>query len=175
MSCAQIDNNQQVYEAQIQMPRCNSILKVGSHECQKIRPLHIDRCTGEHTDHNPKATHLNVCMLLSVWARSCFWIGVSTLNLCFIYLLVIIYLCTTHGKIYLEHHHWYYSHDILFFWIADYLWWRYLKFLLSILKLFGWGQHDSLPPASSKHHSLNTPCPCKQAFTHTQCYRQGYW
>ena len=28
-SCAQIDNNQQVYEAQIQMPRCNSILKAG--------------------------------------------------------------------------------------------------------------------------------------------------
>ena len=26
-SCAQIDNNQQVYEAQIQVPRCNSILK----------------------------------------------------------------------------------------------------------------------------------------------------
>jgi hypothetical protein len=25
-SCAQIDNNQQVYEAQIQVPRCNSIL-----------------------------------------------------------------------------------------------------------------------------------------------------
>jgi hypothetical protein len=58
----------------------NSILKAGLHECQKIRPLHIDRCTGEHTDHNPKATHLNVCMLLSVWARSCFWIGVSTLQ-----------------------------------------------------------------------------------------------
>jgi hypothetical protein len=40
--------------------------------------LHLDRCTGEHTDHSPKATHLNVCMLSSVWARSCFWIGVST-------------------------------------------------------------------------------------------------
>ena len=35
-SCAQIDNNQQVYQAQIQVPRCNSILKPGSHECQKI-------------------------------------------------------------------------------------------------------------------------------------------
>ena len=57
-SCAQIDNNQQVhvYEAQIQVPRCNSILKAGSHECQKLRPLHLDRCTGEHTNHNPKAT-----------------------------------------------------------------------------------------------------------------------
>ena len=76
-SCAQIDNNEQVYEAQIQMPRCNIILKAGSHECQKIRPLHIDRCTGEHTDHNPKATHLNICMLSSVWAKSRFWIGVS--------------------------------------------------------------------------------------------------
>ena len=54
-SCAQIDNNQQVhvYEAQIQVPRCNSILKAGSHECQKLRPLHLDRCTGEYTDHSP--------------------------------------------------------------------------------------------------------------------------
>ena len=60
-SCAQIDNNQQVYEAQIQVPRCNSILKAGSHECQKLRPLHLDRCTGEHTDHSLKGTHLNVC------------------------------------------------------------------------------------------------------------------
>jgi hypothetical protein len=61
-SCAQIDNNQQ-YEAQIQVSRCNSILKVGSHECQK--PLHLNRCTGEHTYHSPKATHINVCMLSS--------------------------------------------------------------------------------------------------------------
>jgi hypothetical protein len=77
-NCAQIDNNQQVYEAQIQVSRCNSILKAGSHECQKLGPLHLDRCTGEHTDHSPKATHLNVCMLSSVWERSCFWIGVCT-------------------------------------------------------------------------------------------------
>jgi hypothetical protein len=79
-SCAQLDNNQQVhaYEAQIQVPRCNSILKAGSHECQKLRPLNLDRCTGEHTDHSPEATHLNVCMLSSIWARSCSWIGVST-------------------------------------------------------------------------------------------------
>jgi hypothetical protein len=47
-SCAQTDNNQQVYEAHIQVPRCNGILKAGSHECQKLRPLHLDRCTGEH-------------------------------------------------------------------------------------------------------------------------------
>jgi hypothetical protein len=59
-SCAQIDNNQQVYEAQIQVPRCSSILKAGSYECQKLRPLHLDQCTGEHTDRSPKATHLNV-------------------------------------------------------------------------------------------------------------------
>ena len=77
-SCAQIDNNQQVYEAQIQVPRRNSILKAGSHQCQKLRPIHLDRCTGEHTDHSPKATHLIVCMLSFVWVRSCFWIGVST-------------------------------------------------------------------------------------------------
>jgi hypothetical protein len=48
-SCAQIDNNQQVCEAQILVRRCNSILKAGSHECQKLGPLHLDRCTGEHT------------------------------------------------------------------------------------------------------------------------------
>ena len=77
-SCAQIDNNQQVYEVQIQVSRCNSILKAGSHECQKLRPLHLHRCTGEHTDHSPNETHLNVCMLSSVWERSCFWIGIST-------------------------------------------------------------------------------------------------
>jgi hypothetical protein len=45
------------------------------------------------------------------------------------------------GKIYLQHHHCYYVHTYihtiyLFFWIAVYLWWRYLKFLLCILKLF---------------------------------------
>ena len=49
-SCAQIDNNQQVYEVQIQVSKCNNILKAGSHECQKLRPLHLDRCT-DHTDH----------------------------------------------------------------------------------------------------------------------------
>ena len=63
-SCALTDNNQQVYEAQIQVPRCNSILKASSHECQTLGPLHLDRCTGERTDHSPKATHLNVCMFL---------------------------------------------------------------------------------------------------------------
>ena len=71
-SCAQIDYNQQVYEAQIMVPRCNSILKAGSHECQKLRPLHLHRCMGEYTDHSPNETHLNVCMLSSVWERSSF-------------------------------------------------------------------------------------------------------
>ena len=89
---AQIDNNQQVYEAQIQVPRCNSILKAGSHECQKLRPPHLDRCTGEHTDHTIKATHLNVCMLSFVWARSCFWIGVSTPHQIFPHLLFLFIL-----------------------------------------------------------------------------------
>ena len=46
-SCAQIDNNQQVYEAQVQVTRCNCILKAGSHESQMRRPLHIHRCTGD--------------------------------------------------------------------------------------------------------------------------------
>jgi len=36
-SCAQIDDNQLVYEVQIQVPKCNNILKAGSHECQKLR------------------------------------------------------------------------------------------------------------------------------------------
>ena len=31
-----------------------------------------------------------------------------------------------------------------------------------------WGHHDSLPPASSKHHCLHTLCPCKQALTRAQ-------
>jgi hypothetical protein len=91
-SCAQTDNNQQVYEAHIQVPRCNSILKAGSYGCQKPRPLHLDRCTGEHTDHSPKATHLNVCMLSSVWARSCFWIGISTPHQIFPHLLFLFTL-----------------------------------------------------------------------------------
>ena len=57
--------------------RCQDVT-VSSNECQKFRSLHLDLFTGDHTDHSPKATHLNVCMLSSVWARSCFWIGVST-------------------------------------------------------------------------------------------------
>jgi hypothetical protein len=101
-SCALKDNNQQAYEAQIQVPRCNSILKDRSHECQKLRPLHLDRSTGEHIDHSPKATHLYVCMLSSVWARSCFWIGVSTprqlfphpLFLFILYFIIIITIFT---------------------------------------------------------------------------------
>ena len=98
-SCAQIDNNQQVYEAQIQVPRCNSILKAGSHDCQKLRPLHLDRCTGDHTDHSPTATRLNVCMLSSVWARSCFWIGVSTSHQIFphpLFLFTLLYFQRLH-------------------------------------------------------------------------------
>ena len=101
-SCAQIDNNLQVYEAQIQVPRCNSILKAGSLEYQMLRPLHLDRCTEEHTYHSPKATHLNICMLSSVWEISCFWIGVSTthqifphpLLLCSLYFIIIITIFT---------------------------------------------------------------------------------
>ena len=96
-NCAQIDNNQQVYEAQIQGPRCNSILKAGSHECRRLRLPHLDRCTGEHTDHTIKATHLNVCMLSSVWARSCFWIGISTLYQIFphpLFLLALYFIIT---------------------------------------------------------------------------------
>jgi hypothetical protein len=68
----QIDNNQRVYEVQIQVPRCNSILKAGSHECQKLG-----------------------------------------------YIVSNSY----------------------------------------------WGHHDSLLPASSKHHCLHTLCPCIQALT----------
>jgi hypothetical protein len=108
-SCVQIDNNQHVYKAQIQVPRCNSILKAGSHECQKLRPLHLDRCTGEHTDHSPKATHLNVCMLSSIWARSCFWIGVSTLTKYFLihysYLHFILLLLSPFLLLYFQRLH----------------------------------------------------------------------
>ena len=101
-SCAQIDNNQQIYEAQIQVLRCNSVLKAGSRECQTLKPLHLDLCTGEHTDHSPKTTHLNVCMLSSVWARSCFWIVVSTPHQIFphplflftLYFIIIIIIFT---------------------------------------------------------------------------------
>jgi hypothetical protein len=35
-SCAQIDNNQQVYEAQIQVPRCNSVLKAGNKKSKGV-------------------------------------------------------------------------------------------------------------------------------------------
>ena len=61
-SCAQIDNNQEVYEVQIQVPRCNSILKAGSHECQQLSPLHLDQCTDKHTDHSPNSTNLTQCL-----------------------------------------------------------------------------------------------------------------
>ena len=63
-SCAQIDNNQQVYEAQIQVPRCDSILKAGSHECQKLRPLHLDRCTvSTQTTISRQLILMSVCYL----------------------------------------------------------------------------------------------------------------
>jgi hypothetical protein len=62
-SCAQIDNNQQVYEAHIQVPRCNSILKDGSHECQKLRPLHLDRCTSTQTTVPRQLILMSVCCL----------------------------------------------------------------------------------------------------------------
>jgi hypothetical protein len=52
----------------------------------------------------------------------------------------------------------------LFFWIAVYLWWRYLKFLLFILELF--------VLADIKGQII---CPCKQALTLAHGYRQGYW
>ena len=37
-----------------------------------------------------------------------------------------------------------------------------------------WGHHDSLTPDNSKRHCLHTLCPCKQALTRAQGYRQGY-
>ena len=79
-SCAEIDNNQQVYEVQIQVPKCNSILKAGSHECQKLRPLHLHRCTGTQTTVPRQLTLHNVIILSSIWARSCFGICVSILR-----------------------------------------------------------------------------------------------
>ena len=109
----------------------------------------------QHTDIKMSCRGTVVCMLTRTlinmkWLEhlTLVWTGLQDtvtswpLNLCFIYLLIIIYLCTTLVKyICMQHHHWYYytyihTHDIPFFWIAVYLWWRYLKFLLSILKLF---------------------------------------
>ena len=74
-SCAQIDNNQHVYEVQIQVPKCNSILKACSHECHFIS---IDVRVSTQTTVPRQLILHNVCMLSSIWARSCFWIGVST-------------------------------------------------------------------------------------------------
>ena len=73
-SCAQIENNQQVYEAQIQVLRCNIILKAGSHECHFIL---IDVRVTTPTTVPRQLILMSVC-LSSVWARYCFWIGVST-------------------------------------------------------------------------------------------------
>ena len=108
----------------------------------------------QHTDIKMSCLGTVVCMLTRTLIKMKWlellvlvWTGLQDtvtswhLNLCFIYLLIIIYMCTT---IYLQHHHWYYIHLYIhtytrytfFFWIAVYLWWYYLKFLLSILKLF---------------------------------------
>jgi hypothetical protein len=85
-SCAQIDNNQQVYEAQIQVPRCNSILKAGSHECQKLRKfIVIDVRVSTQT--TVPMQFILMSMLSSVWARSCIWIGVSIPHQIFPHLL----------------------------------------------------------------------------------------
>ena len=102
-SCAQIDNNQQVYEAQIQVPRCNSILKAGSHECQKLSHfILIDVRASTQTTVPRQLTLHNVCMLSSILGRSCFWIGVSTphqifshpLFLFILYFIIIITIFT---------------------------------------------------------------------------------
>jgi hypothetical protein len=52
-------------------------------------------------NHSPKATHLNVCILSSVWARSYFWIGVSTPHLIFPHPLFLftVYLIITYPKV----------------------------------------------------------------------------
>jgi hypothetical protein len=59
-SCAQIDNNQQVYEAQIQVPKCNSILKASSHECQKLL---IDVWVSIQTTVSRQLILMSVCCL----------------------------------------------------------------------------------------------------------------
>ena len=85
-SCAQIDNNQQVYEAQIQVTRCNSILKAVSHECQKLRKfIVIDVRVSTQT--TVPMQFILMSMLSSVWARSCIWIGVSIPHQIFPHLL----------------------------------------------------------------------------------------
>ena len=67
-SCAQIDNNQRVYEAQIQVPRCNSILKA-VHTSVKSSGhfILIDVRVSTQTT-APRQLIFNVCMLSSVWA-----------------------------------------------------------------------------------------------------------
>jgi hypothetical protein len=61
-SCAQIDSNQQVYEAQIQMSRCSIILKAGSHECQKHFIL-IDVRVSTQTTAPRQLILMSVCCL----------------------------------------------------------------------------------------------------------------
>jgi hypothetical protein len=77
-SCVQIDNNQQVYEAHIQVPRCNSILKAepGVKSSSHFIFIYV-RVSTQTTV--PRQLIL-MSMLSAVWARSCFWIGVSTLH-----------------------------------------------------------------------------------------------
>jgi hypothetical protein len=98
-SCAQIDNNQQVYEVQIQVPKCNSILKAGVKS--RVHFILIDVRVSTQTKGNSPYI-INVCMLFSSWARSCFWIGVSTphqifphpLFLFILYFIIIITIFT---------------------------------------------------------------------------------
>ena len=67
-------------------------------------------------------------LLTFVWTGLKYTVTFWHLNLYFIYLLIIICMCTTLVNIYLQHHHWYHihtyihTHHITFFWIAVYLW-----------------------------------------------------
>jgi saccharopine dehydrogenase-like NADP-dependent oxidoreductase len=64
-SCAQIDNNQQVYEVQIQVPKCNNILKAGVKS--SVHFILIDvRMSTQTTDPRQLTLH-NVCVLFSSW------------------------------------------------------------------------------------------------------------
>ena len=92
-------------------------------------PVHRSRWSGLSFWHSCEPA-FKILLHLSTWIIICFYIPVD-------------YYLSVHnsGKIYLQHHHWYYIYICIytrytFFWIEVYLWWRYLKFLLSILKLF---------------------------------------
>jgi hypothetical protein len=140
-SCAQIDNNQQVNEVQIQVPKCNSILKLFMSIIPNWRTTYI---------HYVRWVVLGLWSVCSPVNRSR-WSGLSfwhrPLRYCYILAPVSVlhipvdYYLSVHnsGKIHLPHHHIHtYIHTyiqlyhITFFWIAIYQWWLSEVFVIHI-------------------------------------------